>query len=296
MARKANTATVIEHTETNEDWVGELAETANQAGEHSQEIMNAYGEGLPYERSRIVREAQFYMAQSAEAMLETGRRLVILKEHEPHGEFLSILDEKLGIAPRTAQQIMQAAIKYASPALQSKAQTFAHLGKSKLFELMVEDDENLSELADGGTVAGMTLEDVDRMSCRELKAKLREAREALTSKDDVASAKQKTIDELMEKTSRIKRMPRDEVAADLRKTASIDADECEALIRGQLRHAFTEVFHHGAKDDDNPFLDNDQIPYLTQRLDLLDDALLTLRAELGIERTVDSPLEFDPSK
>ncbi len=35
--------------------------------------MARFGDGLPYERERIVHEARFYMAQSAEAMLEAGR-------------------------------------------------------------------------------------------------------------------------------------------------------------------------------------------------------------------------------
>ncbi len=42
---------------------------------------------------------------------------------------------------------------------------------------MLEDDEDLVELADGGTIAGMNLDDIDRMTSRELKAALREARE-----------------------------------------------------------------------------------------------------------------------
>lgn len=65
--------------------------------------------------------------------------------------------------------MMQASTKYLSPALKPNVPTLAHLGKAKLFELMTEDDEELAELADGGTVAGLTLDDVDRMSVRELR-------------------------------------------------------------------------------------------------------------------------------
>ncbi|MFU4942462.1 DUF3102 domain-containing protein, partial [Pseudomonas aeruginosa] len=99
--------------------------------------------------------------------------LIVLKEHEPHGEFTQIVTEQLGLAERTARQMMQAAIKYLSPALESKRQTFAVLGKSKLFELLAEDDDDLVALADGGTVAGLDLDDIERMSCRELRKALR---------------------------------------------------------------------------------------------------------------------------
>ena len=73
----------------------------NAMTEHRLEIMQQFGDGLPYERDRIVHETRFYMAQSAEAMLEAGRRLTILKECEPHGEFEAIVREELGIPERT---------------------------------------------------------------------------------------------------------------------------------------------------------------------------------------------------
>ncbi|ELW9028378.1 DUF3102 domain-containing protein, partial [Yersinia enterocolitica] len=171
----------------------------NAMTEHRLEIMQQFGDGLPYERDRIVHETRFYMAQSAEAMLEAGRRLTILKECEPHGEFEAIVREELGIPERTAQRLMQASIKFMNPQLQAKAPTLALLGKSKLFELMTEDDDELAELADGGTVAGLTLDDVERMSCRELKAALREARETNSAQQRVLADKNEKIDALSTK-------------------------------------------------------------------------------------------------
>ncbi|MGG2141984.1 DUF3102 domain-containing protein [Symbiopectobacterium sp. RP] len=161
--------------------------------------MARFGDGLPYERERIVHEARFYMAQSAEAMLEAGKRLIILKENEPHGEFIKIVTEKLGMARRTASLIMKAALKYTSPALQSNGQTLAHLGKAKLFELMTEDDEDLAELAEGGTIAGLTLDEVDRMSVRELRAALRKDEAALKRSQQLVAEKEKQLQQLSQK-------------------------------------------------------------------------------------------------
>jgi hypothetical protein len=113
----------------------------NAMSEHRLEIMQQFGDGLPYERDRIVHETRFYMAQSAEAMLEAGKRLVILKENEPHGDFIDI--ENVGPCKRThgddagISQIL-------SPRTEPKAQALAVLGKTKLFELMTEDDEDSS--------------------------------------------------------------------------------------------------------------------------------------------------------
>ena len=85
----------------------DLNVSLNAMTQHRMEIMQQFGDGLPYERERIVHEARFYMAQSAESMLEAGKRLIILKENEPHGDFTNILENDLGLAPQVARRMMQ---------------------------------------------------------------------------------------------------------------------------------------------------------------------------------------------
>ncbi|EAP7475922.1 DUF3102 domain-containing protein [Salmonella enterica] len=170
----------------------------NAITQHRMEIMEQFGEGLPYDRNRIVHEARFYMAQSAEAMLEAGKRLVILKENEPYGEFQSIAKNELGLDDRIARKMAQAAIKFLSPQLEEKRKTFSDLGRSKLYELMLEDDEELIELAEGGTIADLTLDDIDRMSVRELRKALRESKEDLAASRKLNAEKSQEINELKE--------------------------------------------------------------------------------------------------
>ena len=90
----------------------DLNVSLNAMTQHRMEIMQQFGDGLPYERERIVHEARFYMAQSAESMLEAGKRLIILKENEPHGDFTNILENDLGLAPQVARRMMQASVKF----------------------------------------------------------------------------------------------------------------------------------------------------------------------------------------
>lgn len=170
----------------------------NEISKHRVAIMEQFGEGLPYDRNRIVHEARFYMDQSAEAMLEAGKRLLILKENEPHGEFQTITRDELNLEPRIAQKMAQAALKYLSPQLASNAKALSHLGRTKLYELMLEDDEELAELAEGGTVAGMTLDDIDRMTTRELRKALRESKEDLSASRKLNAEKSQEINELKE--------------------------------------------------------------------------------------------------
>ena len=216
---------------------GDLNISLNAMTEHRLEIMQQFGDGLPYERDRIVHETRFYMAQSAEAMLEAGKRLVILKENEPHGDFIEIVESQLSLPKRTAQVMMQASLKYLSPKLESKAQALALLGKTKLFELMTEDDDDLVELADGGTVAGMTLDDIDRMTSRELKAALREARETNSAQQRVLADKNEKIDALstkLEKKSRIQPPKPDEEVKKLRAEVTALSTEAESAITVRL--------------------------------------------------------------
>ncbi|MBV7693324.1 DUF3102 domain-containing protein [Limnobaculum sp. M2-1] len=141
----------------------QIIENQNVVSMHSSVLSIQFDNGLPYERERVVNEARFFAAQSAESMLEFGKRLILIKENEPQGEFHHILKSRLNLVPRTAQLMMQAAIKYLSPKLQSNAQALSHLGKTKLFELMTEDDEILAELADGGTVASRLFHGVPKV-------------------------------------------------------------------------------------------------------------------------------------
>lgn len=223
----------------------------NAMTEHRLEIMQQFGDGLPYDRDRIVHETRFYMAQSAEAMLEAGKRLIILKENEAHGEFVEIVREHLGLEPRIAQKMAQAALKFLSPTLESKAKALSHLGRTKLYELMLEDDEDLVELADGGTVAGMTLDDIDRMTSRELKAALREARETNAAQQRVLADKNEKIDSLstkLEKKSRIQPPKPDEEVKKLRAEVTTLAVEAESAITVQLGNAFETLSAYCAEN------------------------------------------------
>ncbi|EFO1084761.1 TPA: DUF3102 domain-containing protein [Escherichia coli] len=229
----------------------DLNVSLNAMTQHRMEIMQQFGDGLPYERNRIVHEARFYMDQSAEAMLEAGKRLVILKENEPHGEYVQIVKEQLNLEPRIAQKMAQAALKFLSPELTSKAKTFSHLGRSKLYELMLEDDEDLAELADGGTVAGLTLDDVDRMSVRELRQALREARETNAAQQRVLADKNEKIDSLstrLEKKSRIQPPEPDEEVKKLRAEVTALAVEAESAIAVRLSSAFETLCAYCAEN------------------------------------------------
>jgi hypothetical protein len=217
----------------------------NVAFERSQEISQRFGDGAPYEQRRLVHETRFYLGQSAEAMLEAGRRLLQIKENEPHGEFLRIVEDELQLPRRTASALMAAAAKFLNPRLTANGQTFAHLSRSKLLELVTVPDDELVELAEGGTLAGHTIDEIDAMSVRELKAALRDLRERAAAKDRVITKTKAKVTELEEAEERRRNGTRDERETaqmeDLR-TAGLEADM--ALLR--LAAAVDQVIEQAA--------------------------------------------------
>ncbi len=185
-------------------------------------------------------------------MLEAGKRLIILKENEPHGDFTNILENELGLAPQVARRMMQASMKFLGEGDEpTKRSTLSVLGKAKLYDLMVLDNEELDELADGGTVAGLTLDDVDRMSVRELRQALREARETNAAQQRVLADKNEKIDSLstrLEKKSRIQPPEPDEEVKKLRAEVTALAVEAESAIAVRLSSAFETLCAYCAEN------------------------------------------------
>ena len=208
--RKPNPEPVAPRDTMNADALGADSAALTAVSARSTEIAERFGDGTPYDRSRVVGEARFFMGQSAEAMLELGKRLIQLKENEPHGDFTEIVTERLGINLRSGQKMMQAAAKYLNPSLTSKASPVTLLGKGKLFDLMSETDEDIEELAEGGTLAGKTLDEMASMTRRELQAALQDERKKNAAKDKVIQSKSSKLDKLEEELAAREAAPLEE--------------------------------------------------------------------------------------
>lgn len=130
-----------------------------------------------------------------DGMLEAGAQLLLLKAHMVrHGEFLDAV-EALGLEARAAQLMMLAAKKF------SNTKTFSHLSSSKIYALSVLADESIKTLDDGGTLEGVgTLDDVERMTVRELRSALRaekkKRKEEREAQEAAISQKEQKLNEL----------------------------------------------------------------------------------------------------
>ena len=153
--------------------------------EHQDVILAQFGDGQPYERTRYIDRCRYHMAKSAEEALEVGRCLVVMKECEGHGDWIPLLDD-VGVDRKVAARMMQAAVRFSNVSSTRHLLEAVH-SKTKLFELMVLDDEEMSSLSDGETVRGLQLDDVERMSVSELRRALRQTR--ADKEADVAKAR-----------------------------------------------------------------------------------------------------------
>jgi hypothetical protein len=204
MSRK-NAPEAKQHDDADHQKLGSGVVALAQVSQDAAAVAAMIGYELPYNKDRIIQEARFYMGQSAEAMLEAGKRLILLKENENHGSFLQIVEEQMGMQERVAQKMMQAAAKYlTNPALASNTKALSYLGKTKLYEMMVMDDETIAELADGGTINGLNLDTIDHMTTRELKAALRETIANAAATEKVLATKNKKIDQVTAQLERRK--------------------------------------------------------------------------------------------
>ncbi len=141
----------------------------------------------------IQRDIAANMRRSVEACLEVGRGLAVLKAACGHGNFVARLDV-LGIDNRVAQRFMQSAVKF------SKASSTPLLNaagnQTKLFEMLVLDDEQIEELELTGQTGELHLDEIATMSVKELRKALRDARDNDEAKSRLLAEKNNKIDEL----------------------------------------------------------------------------------------------------
>lgn len=209
--RKTTSVPVTEKPVIDHDQVqlGAIAlELRAEQQQAAQENALALAEQLGYDGALTVtgleEEIRFYQRRSVEAVLETGKRLLLLKEVSGHGEFIPSL-ERLGIGERMAQKFMVATLKF-SNASSTTLLSLPNLNQGKLLELLVLDDGDIEALDQGDTVRGVKLDDIDCMSVSELRRALRVAATGhaaeLADKDRVIAQKTNKIEELVEDKNR----------------------------------------------------------------------------------------------
>lgn len=216
-------------------------------------------------------EIRFYQRRSVEALLEAGKRLLLLKEVTSHGEFAQRV-EMLGFSGRTAQRFMQAATKV------SKSANLAVLSSqvksaSAFLELITHDDDVIEEVAQ--------LDDIDRLSASQLRAKVREMKAEVAAKEQRLEVVNRQREAAEEKAARIAVMPPDEALIGLRAKVAELSDEAMGKVNGALRQGFAALVEHHQRHGGG-----DSTHILAGHLGQLQQLLNELRDEFNLPNTV----------
>jgi hypothetical protein len=200
MARKESTSTVEQFADdadfsTMADAVKYLDTYKADVSENAIAVARQVGYDGTLTVGALEDEIRFYQRRTVEGVFELGKRLVVLQQLAPHGEFQQRI-QMLGIDKALAYKFMKATMKFA------KVETFPLLkvgSQSKLLELLVLDDGEIDALESGETVRGVTLDKIETMSVSELKKALRDANDRIDAKDKVIQDKSVKLDEQAEK-------------------------------------------------------------------------------------------------
>lgn len=180
-------------------------------------------------------EIRFYQKRSVEALLEAGKRLLLLREVTQRGEFDQRV-EMLGFSRRSSYRFMQAASKVMKSA--NLALLSAQIKNSSAFlELITHDDDVIEDVA--------KLDDIDRLSASQLRAKVRELKADKEADQQLMEKKNQRIDDLERKTHAIERQAPDEKLETMMKEATTVARDAMGAIRGNLRQALIALSQSG---------------------------------------------------
>jgi hypothetical protein len=164
-----------------------------------EEIDNKFGNGQMYEKTRVEIEVQNYLQTAAQASFLAGARLIQLKGHEGHGNFLESL-KRIGLGEDTAERMMLMARKLQGTEIGNSA-TSRNLLPSKVYEITLFDQDTFNELElDCKERGAEALDKFARMTVRELRAygrsEAKKHKEEIEARERVIKEKNDKLDEM----------------------------------------------------------------------------------------------------
>lgn len=210
------------------DAANQLAALTNEADAAAHAMAMQIGHHGAMTVGALEDEIRFYQRRTVEAILETGKRLLVLKELTVHGEFSQRV-EMLGFSDRTARRFMQAAAKTSKSANLAALSTQVK-SASAFLELVTHDDDVLENLAD--------MDAVEKMSASQLRAALRESQKEKEASEKLMADKNAKIDRL---EHRIQILPADEALEETMKEATAITRDALGAIRGGVRQALVAL-------------------------------------------------------
>ena len=247
MARNTTAAPVSKEVPANQAVIDAEFAAANQlalAKRETNERVSALAAELNYQGSTdlavLENSARDAIRRIGMAVFELGGYLLLLKEGCNHGDFIPTL-ERLGINHPSAKKYMAITRRFANG---STSIHLEKLGFSKMAELLPLDDSQIDDLVDEGQTGELALDDVARMSVKQLREAVRKERAEVKTSEDLLKARSTTIDQLQRDIKRIDKLPADEQLLLIKKEATAIAADAEGAVLGGLRQALLKLVDH----------------------------------------------------
>lgn len=135
--------------------------------------------------TKLTSEILIYKQQTAQNIIEIGKRLIEAKEMLPHGEWLPWLKEKVEFSQRTAYNFIKVASEVGN------LQSIANLGTTKVFALMDLPEDQRQDFIESNPV--------DDMTTRELKAAIADKKRLEKELEDLKNKEPEIIEKVVEK-------------------------------------------------------------------------------------------------
>lgn len=262
-----------EIVEQQQDWVADPQNTLIALDKQANANIQALATQLGYDGSLTVGaledEIRFYQRRTVEAALELGKRLLLLKEVTPHGDFQQRLG-LLGFGYDTANRFMKAALKT------SKSRNLRLLAQevdstSKFLELITLDDEELTELTEGGSARGITLDNISTMSVTELRKALRDAKADTEAKDALLAKKDEKINSLDAELTKRSMMVGDESLRAIKEQESLfmqslNEAQNNIILAVQQFHIAIDALQQNSTNPTHNDLINDTVSFVYQTI------------------------------
>nr|WP_180167716.1 hypothetical protein [Stenotrophomonas sp. SbOxS2]NYU00938.1 hypothetical protein [Stenotrophomonas sp. SbOxS2] len=185
------------------DKLAERSQELVTLGEHQSEVVDQFGDGLPWHPDHYENAIRGELRRGCEAFLRAGRYLVVARECAAHGEWQQML-ERLSISKYQALRMMEAARRISALSKVADPQLLigAARNQTHLIELLSLPEDQFTELATEGETNGLTLDGVEHMSLHELRAAIRDARADLDAKDQRITKLSDDLNKAEEKTAK----------------------------------------------------------------------------------------------
>ena len=198
----------------------------------------------------LVNSAKDAIRRIGMGVFELGAYLLLLKEGCQHGDFVLTLEE-VGINHHSAKKYMAMTRRFANG---STSTHLEKLGFSKMAELLPLDDDQVDDLVDEGQTGELSLDDVARMSVKQLRAAVRKERAEAAKQKNQVERLTAVNTELHEEARLVKRLPANEALAKTKKEAVGLQNETVGLVRGGLRQALLNLNELGGDASHTAFM------------------------------------------